>query len=218
MDSIEKFLMGKVLSEGIVFQNGENTLHALHIQTITDLLLGRLLTKTDRYPISARDRERISKAAALHDIGKTAVPPEILNKPGKLTKEEYAVVKTHTVKGAEILENAFLENASVSMEEPAVRYAYEICRWHHERYDGKGYPDGLKGDEIPISAQVVGLADVYDAMTSKRVYKKAYSHEKTMEMIEDGQCGAFQPLLLECLKEVADDLQQVTGGGETEGR
>lgn len=128
---------------------------------------------------------------------------KILNKPGKLTKEEFEVIKTHSAIGA-----SMLENLEYYKNEPLVRIAHDICRWHHERYDGKGYPDGLKGEEIPISAQVVALADVYDALISDRVYKKAYSHEKAVEMILNGECGTFNPLLLECLKDIQGRLKE----------
>lgn len=132
----------------------------------------------------------------------------ILNKPGKLTKDEFEIIKTHTLIGARML-----EDMEVYKNEPLVKMAYQICRWHHERYDGKGYPDGLKGDDIPISAQVVALADVYDALVSDRVYKKAYSHEKAMEMILAGECGTFNPLLLECLVDIQDTLQEDLNAG-----
>ena len=136
-------------------------------------------------------------------MGKIAIPSEILNKPGKFTDEEYAIMKTHAAIG-----DSMLEQIPLSQGEPLVKVAREICRWHHERYDGRGYPDGLKGDEIPISAQIVALADVYDALTSERCYKKAFSHEKALEMIANGECGVFNPLLLECLHDVADEIRE----------
>lgn len=196
-------LMIEILSNLVEFRNGESGLHVLHIHTLTEILLKQLLTKTDRYEISSQDIPLICNASSLHDIGKIAVPSEILNKPGRLTKEEFEVMKTHSAEGAKILENIPLRQ-----HEPLIRLGYQICRWHHERYDGRGYPDGLKGDEIPIAAQVVALADVYDALTSKRVYKDAFSHEKAMQMIINGECGAFNPLLLECLKDVGDRVKR----------
>lgn len=200
-------LMITILSHIVEFRNGESGLHILHVQTFTDMLLRRLVQMTGRYNLSNADIALISKASALHDIGKIAIPDEILNKPGRLTNEEFAIMKTHSMAGA-----SMLEALPVSKDEPLVKVAYEICRWHHERYDGRGYPDGLKGDEIPISAQIVSLADVYDALTSERIYKKAYSHEKAVEMILNGECGAFNPLALECLKimssELKDELQE----------
>ena len=141
--------------------------------------------------------------AAIHDIGKIAVPNEILNKYGRLTEVEFSVMKDHTLIGADMVRELPLDQ-----EEPLVKTAYEICRWHHERYDGKGYPDGLKGEEIPISAQVVGLADVCSTMTTDRVYQKARSHEEVMELILSGKCGAFNPILLKCLEAVADQIQE----------
>ena len=140
-------------------------------------------------------------ASSLHDIGKIGIDDKILNKKGKLTKEEFEIMKTHTLIGASILEN--LEEYQ---QEPLVQTAYDICRWHHERYDGNGYPDGLKGEEIPISAQVVSIADVYDALVSKRVYKESYTYDKTLEMILGGECGVFNPILLQCLKDIHAEI------------
>lgn len=199
-------MMVEILSNLVEFRNGESGLHVLHIRTLTELLLKSLLHKTDKYGISRKDIPLICNAAALHDIGKIVVPSEILNKPGRLTNEEFAIMKTHAAEGANMLRNVTMwEN------EPLIETGYQICRWHHERYDGRGYPDGLKGEEIPIAAQVVALADVYDALTSKRVYKAAYSHEKTIEMIRNGECGAFNPLLLECLEDISDTLKNEFG-------
>ena len=196
-------LMINILSHIVEFRNGESGLHVLHINTITGLLLDRLVQKTDKYNLSWTDRSLITTASALHDIGKIGIDDKILNKPGRLTAEEFEIMKKHSLIGASMLEN--LEQYK---DEPLVKFAYQICRWHHERYDGKGYPDGLKGEEIPISAQVVSMADVYDALTSERVYKKAFSHEKAMEMILAGECGTFNPLLLECLEELQDEIQE----------
>ena len=144
-----------------------------------------------------KELSNLKNAAHLHDIGKIAIPDTILNKPSKLSEEEFSIIKEHTIIGANILKNISL-----------IDHVQEIVRNHHERYDGKGYPDGLKGEEIPISAQVVSLADVYDALVSDRVYKKAYSHEKAMEMILNGECGMFNPLLLECLVEIQDKVRK----------
>lgn len=196
-------VMIEILSNIVEFRNGESGLHVLHIRTFTELILRHLLTKTDCYAIPKRDIPLICNASALHDIGKIGIPEEILNKPGALTDEEYELMKTHSLEGAKIL-----ENIPQRENDPLVKYAYQICRWHHERYDGGGYPDGLKGDAIPIVAQVVALADVYDALTSKRVYKNAYTHEESLNMIFHGECGVFNPLLLSCLEEIADSLKQ----------
>ena len=192
-----------VLSHIVEFRNGESGLHVRHIRMITELLLHRLLEISSRYSITAEQQDMIPLASALHDIGKIGIDEKILNKPGKLTPEEFEVIKTHSMLGAQILYD--LDNFS---EQPLLQTAYEIARWHHERWDGRGYPDGLKGDEIPISAQLVSLADVYDALTSERCYKKAFFHEKAMQMILNGECGAFNPLLLQCLTNIQSDLKE----------
>ena len=191
-----------VLSHIVEFRNGESGAHVRHIRIITEMLLHRLL-EISRYSITAEQQDMIPLASALHDIGKIGIDEKILNKPGKLTPEEFEVIKTHSMLGAQILYD--LDNFS---EQPLLQTAYEIARWHHERWDGRGYPDGLKGDEIPISAQLVSLADVYDALTSERCYKKAFSHEKAMQMILNGECGAFNPLLLQCLTNIQSDLKE----------
>ena len=196
-------LMISILAHIVEFRNGESGLHILHVITITKYLLKQLIQLTDQYLLSKADIFLISTASALHDIGKISISDSILNKPGRLTAEEFEVIKTHSIVGANILLDLPIEQ----QEAPLVKMAAEICRWHHERYDGNGYPDGLKGEEIPIAAQVVALADVYDALTSERCYKKAYSHEEALKMILEGQCGAFNPTLLLCLQEIADILE-----------
>ena len=196
-------LMISILSHIVEFRNGESGLHILHVNTITKYLLKQLVRRTEQYPLSKADISLISTASALHDIGKIAISDTILNKPGRLTAEEFEVMKTHSMVGARMLSDLPFEQ----QEAPLVKVASEICRWHHERYDGNGYPDGLKGEEIPIAAQVVALADVYDALTSERCYKKAYSHKEALNMILEGQCGAFNPTLLLCLQEIADTLE-----------
>ncbi len=197
-------LMIAILSHLVEFRNGESRLHVLHVNTITELLLKNLTQRTDRYSLSKSDIDLISTASSLHDIGKISISDDILNKPGRLTAEEFEVMKGHSAIGAQILSGLPLDQ----QESPLVKVASEICRWHHERYDGNGYPDGLKGEEIPISAQVVALADVYDALTSDRCYKKAYSHTEALKMILEGQCGAFNPVLLQCLQEIAGTLER----------
>ena len=196
-------LMIDILSHIVEFRNGESGLHVLHIRILTEMFLKHLPHITDRYQFTREEISMICMASALHDIGKISIPGEILNKPGRLTKEEFDIMKTHTTIGAEML-----DKLSFHQDELLVKEAYAVCRWHHERYDGRGYPDGLMGDEIPISAQIVALADVYDALTSERVYKKAFSHEEAVRMICNGECGTFNPLLLECLKDIADTLQE----------
>ena len=195
--------MVSILSHIVETRNGESGAHVQNIRHITGLLLNELMRKTNRYPLSKEETLQIITASSLHDIGKMSVPEEILNKPGKLTDEEFQIIKGHAMAGAEMVEPLLhQENAS-----PLIRMTYEICRWHHERYDGRGYPDGLKGDEIPIAAQVVSVADVYDALTSERCYKPAHTPDQAMQMIREGQCGAFHPLLLDCLSEILDSLK-----------
>ena len=193
----------EILSQIVEFRNGESGRHVLNVNIITGILLEQLVQITDQYNISWSDRLMITTAASLHDIGKIGIDDKILNKAGKLTSEEVEKVKEHTVIGA-----SMLENMGLFKDEEFVKVAYKICRWHHERYDGNGYPDGLKGEEIPISAQVVALADVYDALVSRRIYKKQFSHEEAMEMILSGECGAFNPVLLQCLTEAQDKVKE----------
>lgn len=204
-------MMIGILSQIVEFRNGESGLHVIHINLITQLLLEQLVKKTGKYQFSWEDRLLIATASALHDIGKIGIDEKILNKPGKLTKEEFEIMKTHTLIGAQML-----DNLDMYRNEKLLKLAHEICRWHHERYDGKGYPDGLVGEEIPISAQVVSLADVYDALVSERVYKKAFSHEKALEMIQNGECGTFNPLLLQCMTEAQDKLETMMEVAEKE--
>ena len=193
----------EILSQIVEFRNGESGRHVLNVNIITGILLEQLTQITDKYNISWSDRLIITTAASLHDIGKIGINEKILNKAGRLTPQEIEKIKEHTVIGASIL-----ENMELFKDEELVKTAYQICRWHHERYDGRGYPDGLKGEEIPVSAQVVALADVYDALVSRRVYKKSYSHEEAMKMILGGECGAFNPVLLQCLTEAQDKIKE----------
>ena len=201
-------MMVSILSQIVEFRNGESGLHVRHINILTEMLLDRLMQKTGRYHLNWNEQYLITLVSSLHDIGKIGIDEKILNKPGRLTAEEFEEMKKHTVIGEEIL--CSLE---LYQNELLVKVAREICRWHHERYDGRGYPDGLKGEEIPISARVVSLADVYDALVSDRVYKKAYSHEKAIRMILNGECGVFNPLLLECLLDIEDKIRiRILGG------
>ena len=197
--------MVSILSHIVETRNGESGAHVQNIRHITGLLLNELMKKTNQYPLSKEEMLQIITASSLHDIGKMSVPEEILNKPGKLTDEEFQIIKGHAMAGANMVEPLLhQENAS-----PLIRMTYEICRWHHERYDGRGYPDGLKGDEIPIAAQVVSVADVYDALTSERVYKPPFSHEEAVTMILNSECGEFNPLLMDCLRDVSDTLKTI---------
>ena len=200
-----------VLSQMVEFRNGESGQHVLHIGTLTQRLLERLTQKTDKYDLPPETQELIVMASALHDIGKVAIDDKILNKPGRLTPEEFDLMKTHTVVGANML-----DHLGRYKNEALVKTAHDICRWHHERWDGRGYPDGLAGDDIPISAQIVSMADVYDALVSKRVYKAAYSPDTAVQMILHGDCGQFNPLLLECLVDIQDVLKAEIVGRENE--
>ena len=185
-------------------RNGESGRHVTNIEKLTELLLGCLVQRSDTISLDNEERSTIALASALHDIGKMSIDDAILNKPGRLTPEEFEIMKTHTTIGADML----LELGSHHAGNALMEYAYQIARWHHERWDGKGYPDGLKGDEIPIAAQVVSVADVYDALTSVRVYKDAIPHKEAIQMILDGKCGTFNPLLLDCLLEVQDQIAE----------
>ena len=199
-------VMTGILSHIVEFRNGESGRHVIMIRKLTELLLKTLLLKTEEYNLTSQDVNHIINASALHDIGKIAIDEKILNKPGKLTKEEFEVMKTHTIIGSDIL-----RSLKAYSDEPLLKFADEICRYHHERWDGKGYPEGLCGNEIPIAAQVVSICDVYDALVEKRVYKEAYPHETAVKMILGGECGTFNPLLIECFKEIEDDVKELDG-------
>ncbi len=206
-------MLVEILSQIIEFRDGDESdcNHARHMLDLSRRLLERLIVKTDKYAVAGREIELISTASALHDIGKVAIDKNIVGKKGRLTAEEFEIMKTHTIIG-----EGMLNNIPAYSDDPLIKYAKEICRWHHERYDGKGYPDGLKGDDIPVSAQVVSVCDVYDALISKRPYKPAYPREKAIKMIRDGECGAFNPLLVECLIETESSPEENAGGEEIE--
>lgn len=201
-------LLIDILAHIVEFRNNESATHVINVQTYSEILLKELVTITDKYALSDEDIRLIANVAALHDIGKICIPDEVLNKPGRLTDEEFKIMKSHSAVGSQML-----ADLPFHREEPLVKLAYAITRWHHERWDGRGYPDGLSGDDIPIGAQVVSLADVYDALTAERCYKKAFSHETAVEMILNGECGKFNPLLLDCLKNRAEDMRLVKEGG-----
>lgn len=190
-------MMIDILSRVIGLKSGESVPHIEHMRKITSIMLEQLMLMTDRYSLNLQTCAIMATASALHDIGKMGIDSKIINKAGKLTAEEFEQIKQHTVIGENLL-----KSLDEYADEPLLKISAEICRWHHERYDGKGYPDGLKGEEIPISAQVVSIADAFDALVSERSYKKAYTHEKAFEMIEQGECGVFNPLLVQCLKSV----------------
>lgn len=198
----ESRLMVGILSHIVEFRNGESGMHVMHVQAITRQVLNGLCRVTDRYRLDEKEIDLITLASALHDVGKISIASEILNKPGRLTNEEYAVMKTHCAIGADML-----ESMSEYQNSELLRYAGQICRYHHERSDGRGYPEGLKGYDIPVSAQAVALADVYDALTSVRCYKAAYTHEQAVQMILNGECGAFNPEILDCLRLMEKEIQ-----------
>ncbi len=206
-------LMIMVLSHIVEFRNKESGMHVVNINAITRAILKHLQQTVLKDELSDSEISDITIASSLHDIGKIRIPESILNKAGRLTAEEYAVMKTHSMAGAKIL-----EEIPFGKEDNLMKVAYEICRWHHERFDGNGYPDGLTGDEIPLAAQVVGLADVYDALTSNRIYKPAYSHEQAVEMIRGGECGIFSDMLLKCFSEIAEQLPYIIANEEEEFR
>ena len=189
------------LSAAIEFRNGESGQHVRRIHDITK----SLLSDTDLGAgLSKEEIQQIAQAAIMHDVGKIAIPDAILNKPGRLTPEEFEIMKTHTTQGGFLL-----EKIPQLRENGVYHYAYDIARHHHERWDGRGYPDGLKGEEISLWAQVVSLADVYDALSCKRVYKDAFPREKVLQMIRDGECGVFNPELLDRFFSVEEKLQRM---------
>lgn len=192
------------LSSIIEHRSVETGQHVLRIRMFTKILLEEVMHCCPEYELNERAISVIAEASALHDIGKIAIPDTILNKPGRLTKEEFEIMKTHTLQGCEIL-----SGLGRMGDEEYLRYAYNICRYHHERWDGKGYPDGLVGDNTPVYAQAVGVADAYDALTTDRVYKKAIAPEKAMQMILNGECGTFSPKLLECMKNVKEQFYRL---------
>ena len=193
-----------VMSSIVEFRNLESGQHVKRIKYYTRILANRVMENAPEYKLTPKDVDMISQASALHDMGKIAIPDSVLLKPGKLTKEEFEVMKTHAEKGAEIV-----NGLEWVQDEKTHQLSYDICKYHHEKYDGKGYPNGLKGEEIPIAAQIVSMADVFDALTSERVYKKAYSCDEAYKMILNGECGAFSPLMYRCLAECMEDFKVV---------
>ncbi len=200
-------MMIHILGGIVEFRNGESGLHIMHVEALTDMFLRELINISDKYAFSSEEITMIPTAAALHDIGKISVPYNILNKPGRFTDEEFEVMKKHTTTGYDML-----NSIEAYKDDPLIKLSGLVCRHHHERYDGNGYPDGLKGDDIPIAAQLVSIADCYDALTSKRCYKDAYSHEEAIRMISDGKCGVFNPLLITCLKNLSDTIPERLNG------
>ncbi|MDE7453512.1 MAG: response regulator [Clostridia bacterium] len=198
----DQSLLINILSHIVEFRNGESGLHVLNVYTTTEILLQNLMKMTDKYPLTPQEISLIATASSLHDIGKIAVDGNILNKHEKLTPEERAILRKHVEYGEQML-----HDIPYHQNEPLLCAAREICRYHHERYDGSGYPEGLKGDDIPISAQVVALADVYDKLTCASPYRETYPHAQAIEMILSGKCGAFNPVLLKVLQFSADKIR-----------
>uniref|UniRef100_UPI004057726C response regulator n=1 Tax=Agathobacter sp. TaxID=2021311 RepID=UPI004057726C len=194
----------EVLATAIEFRDCESGEHVKRICAYTRLLMKKVSDMYEEYHLSDGVIEMVATSAILHDVGKIAIPDHILNKPGRLNHEEYELIKSHTLRGCELL-----ERVPEFMDKKIYQYSYDICRHHHERWDGRGYPDNLSGDEISIWAQVVSVADVYDALTSPRVYKQAYSHKVALAMIFNGECGAFNPKVLKALEEVKEHFAEI---------
>lgn len=191
-----------ILGNVVEYRNLESGEHIQRVKGYTRILANEFMKRYPEYGLNQNMVDVIVSASSLHDIGKIAIPDNILLKPGKLTQEEFEVMKTHTTKGCEII-----ENIKDCWNEEYTKISYEICRHHHERYDGRGYPDQLKGDDIPISAQLVSVADVYDALVNERCYKAAFTANQAYDMITGGECGIFSPKLLECFKKCRDKFE-----------
>ena len=200
-------ILAAILGYAVESRSGERGTHMTNVSRITGLLLHRLLERTDRCPIGPEDIETVCIASSLHDIGKLLIPVDILTKPTALTPGEFDIVKQHTWLGAKII-----ADLPIYQNETLIKYALEICRWHHERWDGSGYPDGRKGDDIPIAAQVVALADAYDGLVGKRDKREALSQEEAVAALTAGKHGAFNPLLLESLRSAYNGLYASRAG------
>lgn len=204
-ESNEKII--EILGTVVESRNLESGEHIKRVKGLTRILALQVMKDCPEYELDVVKVEAIVAASSLHDVGKISIPDHILLKPGRLTEEEFVIMKSHTLKGCEILDK--IEGI---WDEEYKEMSYEICRYHHERYDGRGYPDKLVGDEIPISAQIVSVADVYDALVCERVYKKAFPKDVAFHMILDGSCGVFSPKLLECFKKVRNDMELLALG------
>lgn len=198
LESLNRAIV-ETLATAIEFRDCESGDHVRRIHDFTLFFLNKMEFSKDMNEVQ---KEEIATAAILHDVGKIAIPDNILNKPGKLTSEEFEIMKSHTVQGCELL-----ERIPEITHHPIYKYAYDICRHHHERWDGRGYPDGLAGEEISMWSQIVALADVYDALTTDRVYKKAFTHEESLRMILNGECGQFNPMLMETLRDLSEEIK-----------
>lgn len=194
-----------ILAEVVESRNLESGEHVKRVKSYTKILAEELMAACPEYNLTEEEVRIIESASALHDIGKITIPDHILLKPGKLTDEEFECMKSHTVKGCEVLDH--IEDV---WDERYKNYAYKICRHHHERFDGRGYPDRLAGEEIPIAAQIVSVADVYDALISERCYKKAFTKEQAYYMITNGECGTFSPKLMQCFQNAREKMENVS--------
>lgn len=194
-----------ILAEVVESRNLESGEHVKRVKSYTKILAEELMRRYPEYKLTEEEVRIIESASAMHDIGKIVIPDNILLKPGKLTDEEFECMKSHTVRGCEVLDH--IEGV---WDERYKKYAYKICRHHHERFDGRGYPDKLVGDEIPIEAQIVSVADVYDALISERCYKKAFTKEQAFHMITNGECGTFSPKLMDCFRNARETLENVS--------
>jgi putative two-component system response regulator len=190
----------ETLAAIIEFRDGESGGHVKRMSALSGILMKKAGELYPEYNLPDSEIDKITMAAILHDIGKISIPDRILTKPGRLTPEEFEIMKQHTVKGCEILENL----PDGLLDKDIYEYCYDICRHHHERWDGRGYPDGLRGDEITVCSQIVAMADVYDALTSSRVYKPPYDHETAVTMILNGECGVFNPKVVEAFRQSLD--------------
>ncbi len=201
--------MAEALATIIEFRDCESGEHVKRICGLTGLIMKEVSDRYPEYHLSRAEIDKVVTSSILHDVGKISTPDSILNKPGRLTSEEFEIMKQHTVKGCEIL-----QNISNIMDQGIYNYSYDICRHHHERWDGRGYPDGLRGDEISIWAQVVSVADVYDALTSERVYKAAFSHDTAMKMISNNECGVFNPKVLSAFETAINKMRKNQAAAE----
>ena len=196
-----------VMSNVVEFRNLESGNHVKRVKTFTNILAKYVAQEYPEYHLDSNSIDMITSASALHDVGKIVIPDAILLKPGRLDKEEFEIMKSHTTRGCEVIDML----ADIQQGEYG-KVSYEICRHHHERYDGRGYPDGLKGEEIPIAAQIVSVADVYDALVTERCYKAAFTTEEAYRMISNGECGAFSPKLMHCFALAREEFEAVVAG------
>lgn len=208
MDNSSLILL-EYLSSIIESRNLVIDMHSEHIRWITEIMLDQIRKFCPDYGLTAEDCRKIVIASAMHDVGKVAVPDKILMKPSRLTADEFQIVQNHTKKGWKIFDHVLAKMDPKDEDYKLFQYCAEICMCHHERYDGNGYPRGLKGDDIPISAQVVGLADSYDSLVSDRLYKSAYKKEDAFEMIVEGECGVFSTRLLEVFRIVRMEIEEM---------